>query len=234
MLGARHLPHVIFPSTDTHRSCPVESALSNLLVGVISSIVGATIFELLRVRFPIIPAPVRSSAPPHTRPSEPDYARERNRRFLRNVLFYALTFFVLYVFISFPPVIRALIGSTPIYLDDARLIGGWLPHTQVTGDHLQFSFALLTLLLYFPVLCISKLIAVVLARIGNLVTSVTEDAFERLHLVAFTALSLLVAAASDYAFSSRPWKESLIAVVVVTLAASMWALSSSSGEKRGA
>jgi hypothetical protein len=154
----------------------------------------------------------------------------RNRRMLQRAFFYGLNFFVLYMAISAPPAIRSVWGKT-VYLDDARFLGPLLPHIQVTNAQFQFAFVPIALILYYPILYVSRFVAHTLALIGSQLGHITQNALASMHFFTFISMSVLVAAASEYAYSNRSLRESLGLAIGATLL--IWVLMISSAPTRG-
>ncbi|WP_235466623.1 hypothetical protein, partial [Aeromonas australiensis] len=73
-------------------------AMTNIIYGVISGLIAALLFELLRSNSSWFPGP--SEAPAYVEPELPDEERARNRAKLSlamfNIFFYFYTFFIVY------------------------------------------------------------------------------------------------------------------------------------------
>ncbi|HDR9499771.1 TPA: hypothetical protein QDC06_003020 [Burkholderia cepacia] len=162
-------------------------ALFNLLLGIVGSLIAAVIFEILRANsdwFPGPAAPSRPHAPIEDEFDERARNREKFKIFTFNVLFYFSTFYLTYAAITLPITVKAMFGKTPVLLDQARLIGEYLPPIEFTKDVVQVSLMLVALVIYFPILWI----------VGGLATAIypAVDKFWRVDIYVWRRIQLFI------------------------------------------
>ncbi|MGY6237082.1 hypothetical protein ACW910_06065 (plasmid) [Burkholderia ambifaria] len=162
-------------------------ALFNLLLGIIGSLIAAVIFEILRANSDWFPGPATPSRP--YSPIEDEFdERARNREkfkiFIFNVFFYFSTFYLTYAAITLPIAVKAMFAKTPVFLDQAKLIGEYLPSIEFTKDVVQASLMLVALVIYFPILWI----------VGGLATAIhpAVDKFWRIDIYVWRRIQLFI------------------------------------------
>lgn len=201
----------------------METTFFGILLSIVTNLIASVIFEGLRGRVPFFPGP-------STRVEEvPSFqvfdARSANRENLSNVLsniwFYFSTLYLLYVCVSFPPAVKSHFFSqeVPLFLNDARIFGWLLPDKPVTG-YFQFEFAVITLVLYLPILYLVTLGAIPVAIIANKFIEVTLSTWRTIQAVVFLIPAYFVAALSVYGFSTYDfgvafWVPALVILLVI-------------------
>ncbi|KAA8553781.1 hypothetical protein [Pseudomonas marginalis] len=128
-------------------------------------------------------------------------------------VFYLVTFGMLYLSISTPPVFKALFSSKDIYLSSARFIGEYLPEIPVAKTNLQLAFFLISALLYVPLLLVSEFLAELIAPLVDSFKEVTDRIFVAITMLVSVLLCIPVAAFSVWLFFDKTYADSLLSVL---------------------
>lgn len=201
-----------------------EDMVESLAIGIVGSLIAASIWEAMRSQSGWTPSPTASPSPvAKARPDRPIDARANNRRrvteFAANVFFYAFTFYLIYVVAFFPIIIKAWRFGEPILLANAREIGTWLPHVLVTSDVVQSSLVALCFAIYAPALVVMGLLANMVRPLVNCFVIITPSIWRRTQVAIVVVLAAMLAIASIWLYYSLTLTEAAMAlffVVVVT------------------
>lgn len=132
--------------------------LTNLIFGIIASLIAAVIFETLRNNSNWFPGVQESQNEEEPELQNIDDQRAQNRAKLNlalfNIFFYAYTFFIIYIALLMPPMLKTLFNKNTIYLSDARFIGHLLPQIEIGSNIVQSTFIGIAAIIYIPTLFI--------------------------------------------------------------------------------
>jgi len=128
-------------------------------------------------------------------------------------VFYLVTFGMLYLSISTPPVFKALFSSGEVYLSSARFIGEYLPAIPVGKTNLQLAFFVISALLYIPLLLVSEFIAELIKPLVDSFKEVTDRIFVAITMLVSVVLCIPVAATSVWLFFDKTYANSLVSVL---------------------
>ena len=177
--------------------------LESILVGIIGSLIAAVIIELLRVKSNWFPDP---SAPPPSIPrvqSDTDI-REMNRQRVKltdlNLFFYLYTFYLFYLALALPPIIRETVLNVELLLSNAKFIGEILPEVPISKDMAQPPLLIIALLLYIPALFFINFLARILAPSVDKFWRVTIPVWRKIQGILFVFFSACLAVISIWMF----------------------------------
>lgn len=128
-------------------------------------------------------------------------------------VFYLVTFGMLYLSISTPPVFKALFSNGEVYLSSARFIGEYLPAIPVGKTNLQLAFFLISALLYIPLLLVSEFVAELITPLVDSFKEVTDRIFVAITMLVSVVLCIPVAATSVWLFFDQTYADSLLSVL---------------------
>ncbi|WP_215858125.1 hypothetical protein [Acidithiobacillus thiooxidans] len=138
----------------------MASDIWNIVLNIIAAFIYAGIVWLWKNRgTPPQPSPLPSApvAPENVAPVD---RRIQNRQTFEvaanRFIFLLVTFTVLYLSITMPPLFKALFAKEPVLLSHARFIGEYPPAIAIGKDYLQLSFFLVATLLYWPLLLLAE------------------------------------------------------------------------------
>ncbi|GGK48321.1 hypothetical protein SAMN04490189_0020 [Pseudomonas koreensis] len=139
--------------------------------------------------------------------------REKADKTAYRFVFYLVTFGMLYLSISTPPVFKALFSSGEVYLSSARFIGEYLPAIPVGKTNLQLAFFLISALLYIPLLLVSAFLAELISPLVDSLKEVTDRIFVAITMLVSVVLCIPVAAASVWLFFDTTYTNALLSVL---------------------
>ncbi|QVK31844.1 hypothetical protein [Pseudomonas syringae] len=131
-------------------------------------------------------------------------------------VFYLMTFGMLYLSISTPPVFKALFSNGEVFLSSARFIGEYLPAIPVGKTTLQFTFFLISALLYLPLLLVSEFVSGLIRPLVDSFKEVTERIFLAITMLVSVVLCIPLAAASVWLYFDKTYTDSLLSVLFFT------------------
>lgn len=190
-----------------------------ILYGVIGSLIASFVFELLRSKSNWFPGPSESTSYKVNAFESNDTIDERrvNRAKLHwtffNIIFYCYTFFIVYAAIVFPPLIKSLFSGETIYLDNARIIGEFLPSVQIGTDFVQIWSVIVTVAIYIPLLLIVSRLAVPLSRVIDKFYKVDIYRWKQIQILLFISFSAVLAIFSIYIFNNGTLKDAAITLL---------------------
>lgn len=149
--------------------------------------------------------------------------RTRNRQAVERAtykfIFYLVTFGVLYLSVTMPPLFKALFAKTDVLLSDARFIGDSLPAIPVGKNYLQVTFFVIAAVLYWPLLMLSETITSLLHPLIDAFRPVTERIWSATTMIVFFLFCIPVAATSVWLFYAKTYQESLVTVLLALFVA---------------
>lgn len=195
----------------------------SLLVGIFGSLIAAVIYDILKSSIRWLPG-VLDRIIANTEVPKPENIEElyppENQRYenittvklhLFNILFYAITFFILYTCHRAPLLFKGgFFGNKDVYLDTARFIGQYLPNISITNEHFQKPFVISTLIMYLPTLYLANIFGVPFIVIINKFYKPTIYLWRRLQIFIFSIFALIQAGLIVYLFYEKSFRESLI------------------------
>ncbi|WP_192564504.1 hypothetical protein [Pseudomonas gozinkensis] len=207
----------------------MASDIWSLVLNVVASFIYAGIMSLWGMRRKrSVPRPASNRNATRIEPIElvvPDGSMGAERR-LKNrqkadetaykFVFYLVTFGMLYLSISTPPVFKALFSSGEVYLSSARFIGEYLPAIPVVKTNLQLVFFLISALLYIPLLLVSEFVAELITPMVDSFKEVTDRIFVAITMLVSVVLCIPVAATSVWLFFDKTYPDSLLSVLFFT------------------
>ena len=206
----------------------METAI-NIFLGVAESLIAALIYDADKSRR-------------YARPAEDNFSlghlgqggaydnRRRNRERIMTFFRFVFTFYALYAAVHMPIMLKTSHPGGVVFLDQARFIGGYLPHWGVTSDFIQAPSAAIAGLLYFPLLYIGLAASIPVTGIIDKFTEVTRGTAIAVTIIIFALLCIMVATAVVYLFYDVTPQEALISIGAVLFLTA--GLSSSSGRRR--
>lgn len=195
------------------------SVILTILYGVVGSLIASFMFELLRAKSNWFPGPSESIHYKVDAFESNDTldVRQVNRAKLHwtffNVFFYCYTFFIVYAAIVFPPLVKALFSGEVVYLDNARIIGEFLPSVQIGTDLVQIWSVIVTVVIYIPLLLIVNRLAVPFSRIIDKFYKVDIYRWKQIQTLLFISFSALLAIFSIYIFNDGTLKDAAITLL---------------------
>jgi hypothetical protein len=195
----------------------MASDLWNIFLNVVAAFVYAGIVWLWRNKgrrpppAPLPPAPLsRTGEAPLDR-------RTRNRQALESAahqfLFYFLTFGVLYLSVTMPPLFKALFSKNEVLLSQARFIGESLPPVPVGKDYLQITFFLVTAVLYWPLLLLAEGITSLLYPLIDSFHRVSYRVWSAVTMLTFLLFCIPVATTSIWLFYEKSFQDAFFTVL---------------------
>ena len=196
-------------------------AVTNIIYGVVSSLIAAMLFELMRSNSNWFPGP--SEAPEYVEPELADEERARNRAKLAfavfNVFFYFYTFFIVYMALLVPPMLKTLFNKNIVYLSDARFIGHLLPNIEIGSSYVQSSFILIALVIYIPLLLVVSKMSVPIASVVDKFKPVNIYRWRGIQGLVFAFLAACLAILSIYLFNEVTIKDAIFTFVIFIILA---------------
>lgn len=196
----------------------MASDLWNIALNVIAAFVYAAIVWLWKNRGR---RPEDGVPPPNLPPirnQEPIDHRAYNRQAFvaaaQRFLFYLVTFGVLYLSITMPPLFKALFAKEQIMLSEARHIGEYLPSVPVGKDYLQIAFFIAAATLYWPMMFLAEGVMSLLYPVLDMFRPVTPRVWSAATMLIFLAACIPVAATSIWLFYPKSYSDSLVTVLV--------------------
>ena len=200
-------------------------AMTNIIYGVISGLIAAFLFELLRSKSNWFPGP--SQAPEYIELELPDETRAKNRAKFNlamfNIFFYFYTFFIVYIALLMPPMLKTIFKKNIIFLSDARFIGDLLPHIEIGTSYVQGSFVLIALIIYIPLLLIVSKLSIPIASIVDKFWTVDIYRWRRIQGLLFALFAACLAVMSIYLFNETTLKSAFIAFIAFIFIATAFA-----------
>ena len=119
---------------------------------------------------------------------------------MHNVVFYIVTFFMVYEAIALPVLLRSLFAKDLLLLSNARYVGGFLPDIVITGSAVQVVFVCVALALYLPSLLLVDVLAHGVARIADKFWFVDALIWRRIKVLLFCPVALAISIGSTWLF----------------------------------
>ncbi len=132
-------------------------------------------------------------------------------------LFYLLTFGALYLSITMPPLFKASFSKDPLFLNQARLLGEYLPAIPISKSYLQITFFLAAATIYWPLLLFSEFITSLAYPIVDAIIAVNQRIWTATTMLASLILCIPIAATSVWLFYEKTYKDSLLTVLFFLL-----------------
>lgn len=182
----------------------MQDVISNLIIGIVGSLIASVIFETLRSFTGIYPEP--SPPPLQNGPSGDDDGdprrqnRERIKRMFSNLLFYTLTFFLIYEALSLPLFVKVFFSKETVLLSSAKIIGFMLPDVVVTSEVVQVKLLFFVVPLYTVSLLLVNLLTEFVAIFVNYIWKITPLVRQRIQLVLFVGIAASLAIVSIWLF----------------------------------
>jgi hypothetical protein len=206
-------------------------AMTNIIYGVISGVIAAFIFEILRSRSNWFPGP--SEAPAYVEPALRSDERARNRAKLGfamfNVFFYFYTFFIVYMALIMPPMFKTLFNENVVYLSDARFVGHLLPEIEIGSSFLQASFIPIALIIYVILLLIVSKVSVPIALVVDKFKHINIYRWRSIQGIVFAFFSACLAILSIYLFNETTLMDAFFTFIMFFVVAMAFA---SGGQRR--
>ncbi|HHG8774665.1 TPA: hypothetical protein ACPYU1_004096 [Raoultella planticola] len=190
-----------------------------ILYGIVGSLIASFMFELLRAKSSWFPGPSESTDYKENVSDSNGAIDERqvNRAKLHwaffNIFFYCYTFFIVYAAIVFPPLVKSIFSGGDVYLDNARIIGEFLPSVQIGTDFVQIWSVIVTVAIYIPLLLIVSRLAVPLSHIIDKFYKVDIYRWKQIQTLLFISFSAVLAIFSIYIFNNGTLKDSAITLL---------------------
>ncbi|UVM47684.1 hypothetical protein LOY38_14635 [Pseudomonas sp. B21-015] len=128
-------------------------------------------------------------------------------------VFYFVTFGMLYLSISTPPLFKALFASGEVYLSSARFIGEYLPAIPVGKTNLQLAFFLISAFFYIPLLLVAEFIATLISPLVDYFKEVTDRMFVAITMLVFVVFCIPMGATSVWLYYDKTYVDSLLSVL---------------------
>ncbi|WP_095124673.1 hypothetical protein [Pseudomonas sp. Irchel s3a12] len=201
----------------------MASDLWSLVLNVVASFIYAGILSLWRLRSnQPIPAPVQKHKSTAVESIESVESVELDRRAKNRqkadetavkFVFYFVTFGMLYLSISTPPLFKALFSSGEVYLSNARFVGEYLPAIPVGKTNLQFIFFIISAIFYIPLMLVAEFIARFISPLVDSFKEVTERIFAAITMLVFVVFCVPIGATSVWLYYEKTYAESLLSVL---------------------
>lgn len=195
----------------------MASDLWNIFLNVVAAFVYAGIVWLWQNKGSRPPPSPPRPVPLPTTGEAPLDRRTRNRQTLESAahrfLFYFVTFGVLYLSVTMPPLLKALFSKNEVLLSQARFIGESLPPVPVGKDYLQITFFLVAAVLYWPLLLLAEGVASLLYPLIDSFHPVTYRVWSAVTMLAFLLFCIPVAATSIWLFYEKSFQEAFFTVL---------------------
>ncbi|UVM49169.1 hypothetical protein LOY38_22800 [Pseudomonas sp. B21-015] len=195
----------------------MASDLWNLILNIIAAFIYAGVVWIWKRRGarPIpAPSPRKSNVPYDTVDLD---RRSKNLQTAEyaayKFVFYFATFAALYLSITTPPLFKALFANSEVFLNNARFVGEYLPAIPIGKSHLQFTFFLISALLYFPLLFVAETITSLVSPLVDSFKEVTERIWTAITMLVFLVFCIPVAATSVWLFYDKTYTTSLASVM---------------------
>jgi hypothetical protein len=147
-----------------------------------------------------------------------DDHRAHNRHAVERVahkfLFYLVTFGMLYISVTMPPLFKALFSKGEVLLSQARFIGEYLAPVPVGNYYLQIAFFLIAAALYLPLLALSEAITSMLYPLIDSFHQVTYRIWSAVMMFVFLLFCIPVAATSIWLFYEKTFRDALLTVLL--------------------
>jgi hypothetical protein len=206
-------------------------AMINIIYGVISGLIAAFIFEILRSRSNWFPGP--SEAPAYVESELPSDERARNRAKLGfamfNVFFYFYTFFIVYMALIMPPMFKTLFNENVVLLSDARFVGHLLPEIEIGSRFLQASLIPIALIVYVVLLLVVSKVSVPIASVVDKFKHVNIYRWRAIQGIVFAFFAACLAILSIYLFNETTLIDAFFTIVMFFVVALAFA---SGGQRR--
>ena len=151
--------------------------------------------------------------------SDAQFIRAQNRARLaetmKGLIFYVLTFWLLYWSIVSPAIFKGIGSKTPLLLSQARFVGELLPDMPIDGSVFQGAFLIAAMILYLPVLWIAQWLASGPIAILRHYIEMNRGNRMRVTLLFFMLLCLPIAAASIFLFYEITYQDAMSRVLGV-------------------
>ena len=207
----------------------METAFS-IFLAVAESLVAAFIYDAYKAGRSKNMVIAHSAAKEYTASSTDDDYRKKNRDLLISFFRFVFTFYAIYAAIHLPLMIKSWQVGGELFLDQARFLGGMLPHWSVDAEILQLPSAVLAALVYFPVLYLSVIVALPIVGLIDQFTPTTSATLIAVRIIIFGLLSLLVSIGVVYLYFDVTPQEAFMSVGTLLFFAA--GLSGSSGRRR--
>lgn len=156
--------------------------------------------------------------------------RQRLEAGMQTFLFYFLTFAVLYLSITLPPLFKVLFGKEEILLSNARFIGEFLPAIPIGKSYLQVTFFIAAATMFWPLLIISETIMSLIYPLIDAIYHVTQRIWGLITMIIFFFFCIPIAATSVWLFYEKSYSNSIVIVLFAILIA--LGIGQSQNEKR--
>lgn len=194
----------------------MASDLWNIFLNVVATIVYAGLVSLWQKRkaqpLPVAPRPQPSQAESEVALDRRAHNRHAMVRATHKFFFYLLTFAMLYLSVTMPPLFKALFSKGEVLLSQARFIGESLPAVPVGKNYLQITFFLIAAALYLPLLALSEVITSMLCPLIDLFHPVTHRIWSAVMMFVFLLFCIPVAATSIWLFYEKTFHDALVTV----------------------
>ncbi|MDT9002479.1 hypothetical protein RQP53_24620 [Paucibacter sp. APW11] len=190
----------------------------NIFLNVVAAFIYAGIVWLWQKRGNRPPPVALRSQPSRAESEEPLDRRAQNHQAVESAahkfLFYFVTFGVLYLSVTMPPLFKALFSKGEVLLSQARFIGESLPPIPVGKDYLQITFFLIAAVLYWPLLALSEAITSMLHPLIDSFRPVTHRIWSAVTMLVFFLFCIPVAATSIWLFYEKSFQDALLTVLL--------------------
>jgi hypothetical protein len=204
----------------------MASDLWSIVLNVVASFIYAGILSVWRVKSPQ-PSPkphprqentaVESFESVESTQSIEDERRSRNRQKADEAafrfVFYLVTFGMLYLSISTPPLFKAIFSSGEVYLSNARVVGEYLPEIPVGKTNLQFVFFIVSIIFYIPLLIVAESFAKFISPLVDSFKEVTSRMFTAITMLVFVVFCVPIGAAFVWLYYDKTYTDSLLSVM---------------------
>lgn len=207
----------------------METAL-NIILAIVESFIAAMIYDAYKARKGVftlnggaaqLPEPIFLPTP--------QSVRERNRARLKLFLQFIGSFYVLYAAVHLPLMMKSFPSNGPLFFDQARFIGAFLPHHPVGSSLFEGGSALIASMLYFPVVYISLSgAAPVVSILGKFIEVSRSTAFVTIVAV-FSVVCLMISIGVVYLYYDVTAGQAFMSVVAMIFLGA--AVSGSSGRR---
>lgn len=194
----------------------MASDLWNIFLNVVAAFVYAGIVWLWQESegrtIPVAPRPQPSQSESEVALDHRAHNRHAVERAAHKFLFYLVTFGMLYLSVTMPPLLKALFSNGEVLLSQARFIGESLPPVPVGKDYLQITFFLIAAALYLPLLALSEAISSMLCPLIDSFHPITYRIWSAVMMFVFLLFCIPVAATSIWLFYEKTFRDALLTV----------------------